>query len=387
MPLFLFIITFLVYSISNKGEGAGWNHFVVLADAFLHGHLFVATNLTELAFWDGHYFVVYPPMPAILLTPFVAIFGNSFYQPLLSITLGAVNVSLAYIVLKKLFGNKKIALWVSILYAFGTIQWYHAEVGSSWYVAHIVALFFLWFSILEMVTYKRLFLIGLFIGAAYLSRLPAILALVFVPIFLREKFLIGNNIRQINIKNLTFLISGLLPALIFNSLYNYLRFGRFDDFAYSLYLNSQSLAIKQSVFPYGFFSINYIPDRIKDILFSFPIFTTQPPFVLPNLYAMALYVVTPAFLLILFASFKKRLVYASLITIFVISIPSLIKGGNGFTQFGFRYSLDFLPFLLLLTSSGLENRFNIYSKFLIFLSICINLWGVIMISVLNKWQI
>lgn len=387
MPVFLFIITLLVYSISNKGEGTGWNHFVALADAFLHGHLFVATNLTELALWGGHYFVVYPPMPAILLIPFVAIFGTSFYQPILSIVLGAVNVSLAYIVLKKLFGNKKLALWVSILYAFGTIQWYHAEVGSSWYVAHIVALFFLWLSILEMVTRKRLFLIGFFIGAAYLSRLPTILAFVFVILFLREKFLIGNNIKQRNIRNLFIFLLGLLPALIFNSLYNYLRFGRFDDFAYSLYLSSQSLSIKQSIFPYGFFSINYIPDRIKDIFFSFPIFTTQPPFVLPNLYAMAIYVVTPAFLLILFASFKKRLVYASLITVFVISIPSLIKGGNGFTQFGFRYSLDFLPFLLLLTASGLENRFNIYSKSLILLSICINLWGVIMISVLNKWQI
>lgn len=324
-------------------------------------------------------------MPAILLMPFVAIFGNTFYQPTLSILLGAVNVSLAYIVLLKLFKDTKLSWLISILYAFGTIQWYHAEVGSSWYVAHIVALFFLWLSLLEFVTKQRLFLIGLFIGGAYLARLPTIVAVTFVLIFLREKFLSGKDIRQINFKNLISLILGLLPALTFNGLYNFLRFGQFGDIAYSLYLNSQSLAIKNSVFPHGFFSIYYLPERIKDIFLSFPIFSAHYPFVTPSLYAMALYVVTPAFFLILYASFKKRLVYSSLITVFIMSVPSLIKGGNGFTQFGFRYSLDFLPFLLILTASGLENRFNIYSKSLLVLSIIINLWGVIMISFLNKW--
>lgn len=387
ISIILFLVTFLVYLLSHRGEGASWNHFIFLADAFLHGHLYVANNLTELANWGGHYFVVYPPMPAILLMPFVAIFGTNFYQPLLSIVLGAVNVAVSYVVLLKLFKNEKLALWIGILYAFGTIQWYHAEVGSSWYVAHIVALFFLWLSLLETVTYQRLFLIALFIGAAYLARLPAILALVFVLIFLREKFLTGKSIRQANFKNLFLLILGLCPALIFNGLYNFLRFGRFDDYAYSLYLNSQSLDIRQSVFPHGFFSIYYIPERIKDIFLSFPIFTSQPPFIIPSLYVMALYIVTPAFFLILFASFKRRLVYTSLITVLIMSIPILMKGGNGFTQFGFRYSLDFLPYLLILTASGLKNRFNFYSKSLIILSILVNLWGVIMISFLNSWVI
>lgn len=385
VPIFLFIATLLVYSISHRGEGAQWNHFVYLADAFLHGHLYVAKALTELAPWGNHYFVVYPPMPAILLMPFVTIFGNTFHQPILSILLGAVNILLAYIVLFKLFRNSQLSWWISILYAFGTIQWYHAEVGSSWYIAHIVALFFLWLSLLELVTKQRLFLIGLLIGGAYLARLPTILAVTFVLIFLREKFLSGNNIKQVRFKNLFLLIAGLLPAFIFNSLYNFLRFGRFDDYAYSLYLESQSLTIQQSVFPHGFFSIYYIPERIKDIFLSFPVFISNPPFIIPSLYAMALYIVTPAFLLILFASFKKRLVYASLLAVLMISIPILMKGGNGFTQFGFRYSLDFLPFLLILTASGLKNRFSLYSKLLIILSILINLWGVIMISLLNIW--
>lgn len=386
VAIFLFSMTLLVYLISHRGEGAQWNHFIYLADAFLHGRLDIPNILTELAPWNDHYFVVYPPMPAIILMPFVAIFGINFYQPILSILLGAINVSLSYIVLVKLFKNDRLALWISILYAFGTIQWYHAEVGSSWYIAHIVALFFLWLSLWEIATKQRLFLIGLLIGMAYLARLPTILALTFVPLFLREKFLAG-SISKVKIKNLFIFILGLSLALIFNSLYNFLRFGRFDDFAYSLYLQSQSLNIKQSVFPHGFFSLYYIPERIKDIFFSFPIFMDRPPFVIPYLYAMAIYIVTPAFFLILFASFKKRLVYSASITVLAILIPILMKGGNGFTQFGFRYSMDFLPFLLFLTASGLQNQFRWWAKLLIILSILINLWGVVMISFLNKWVI
>jgi len=374
--ILLFIFTLLVYSISHRGEGAQWNHFIYLADAFLHGRLYVVNNLTELAYWNNHYFVVYPPMPAILLMPFVAVFGTTFYQPIISILLGAANVSLSYLVLVKFFKKNQLALWVSVLYAFGTIQWYHAEVGSSWYVAHIVALFFLWLSLLELVTKQRLFLIGLLIGGAYLARLPTILAIVFVLIFL-----------QINFRNLFLLILGLLPALIFNGLYNLLRFGKLNDYAYSLYLDSQSLAIKQLIFPHGFFSVYYLPDRIKDIFLSFPIFTNHPPFIIPSLYAMALYIVTPAFFLILFASFKKKLVYSSLIAVLAILVISLIKGGNGFTQFGFRYSLDFLPFLLIITTSGINNKFTWWAKLLIILSIFVNLWGVIMISFLNIWTI
>ncbi len=50
-----------------------------LADAFLHGHIYLTDHpswLSELIPRDGVYYVPYPPMPAILLMPLVAIFGT-----------------------------------------------------------------------------------------------------------------------------------------------------------------------------------------------------------------------------------------------------------------------------------------------------------------------
>lgn len=381
--IILFLITLAVYGISSRGEGANWNYFTLLSDAFLNGRLHLLTNppwLNELISYGGKYYVVYPPMPAILMMPFTAIFGQNFYQPAFSILLGAVNVFLAYFVFLKIFKDRKLSVWMGVLYSFGTMQWYHAEVGSAWYLAHITALFFLWLMLWEIFTRQRLFLIGLFIGGAYLSRLPAALSIVFVLLYLHERF-IDIKGKKILFKNLLLLGLGLVPFILFNFAYNYLRFGVIYDIAYSL------LPIfNEPWYRYGLFNIRYIPVHLKEIFAALPKITSDFPYIVPSLNVMALWLVTPVFLLIPLAKFKKKIIWASLVSVLVMSIPGLAHGENGFTQFGFRFALDYLPFLLIITASAFENRLNLWAKGLIILSILINLWGVLMISFIHRWQ-
>lgn len=379
----LFSLAMSVYIFSHRGEGAHFNYFVLMADSFLHGRLNMINPppwLNEMVSWEGLYYSVFPPMPAFLVTPFVAIFGVGFYQPFLSWLLGSANVVLAYLVFSKLF-RQKISFWMSILYGFGTIQWYHTEVGSAWYVAHISAMFFLWLMLLEVFTRQRLFLIGLFIGAAYLSRIPTILSIMFVFIFLQAKLFNFTGKRlKIFPKSITRLTLGVLPAIIINFFFNYLRYGVIYDKGYALLP-----VFNEPWYEYGLINIRYIPIHLKEVLFEMPYFIPQFPFIIPNLFAMAIWLITPAYFLIMFANFKKRIYLAVLIAIIAIFIPDLMHGGNGFSQFGYRHTLDFLPFLLILVGSGLESKFNIWSKLLIICSILINLWGVIMISFLKIW--
>ncbi len=391
-PIGLFFVTFIIYYFSHHTHlDDFFNYYVLLANGFLNGHLYVSSHpswLNELVFWNNHYYVIYPPMPAILLIPEVLLFGANFSQPLLSMCLGATNVGLSYLVFKKLFQKNNLALWMAILNGFGTIQFYQAEVGSAWYLAHIVALLFIWLSLLEVFTRQRLWLIGLLIGGAYLARLPTILVIIFPLLFLQEKFIsLDTKHPKVYVKPLLSLGIGVLIAVLINWLYNYLRFGTISDFAYTIYLNSQSPEIIQNWFRHGFFSVYYLPERLKDIFLSLPVFISSPPFVIPSMYVMAIWFTTPALFLILCASFKKRLVWTSLLTALVVAIPSLIKGGNGFSQFGYRYSLDFLPFLLIMVASGFNNRNNFFTKALLVLSILINIWGIIMIEFLNLWRI
>lgn len=382
--IILGLFTLVVYFLSSQGEGKYWNYFILLADAFLHGRLNVIDHsdwLNELIVWQGKYYVVYPPMPGVLLMPFVAIFGKNFPQPTLSILLGAVNVSLSYLVLIKFFQRRSIVFWTSILYAFGTMQWYHTEVGSAWYLAHIITLFFLWIMLWEVSTKQRLFLIGLLIGFAYLARLPAILSIFFIFFYLHKKF-IDLSKGQIFFKNFVLLGLGLLPSFVLNFLYNYLRFGVIYDITYSL------LPIfNESWYKYGLFSIRYIPIHLWEVFTALPKFVPNFPFMIPSINVMAFWFVTPAFVLIPFAKFKDKLVCSSFLTVIIMALPGLTHGSNGFSQFGFRFALDFMPFLLLLTASGMRNRLTIWIKALIILSILINLWGVIMISFLKIWVI
>lgn len=376
----LFLLTFLIYLFSSRGEGSQWNHFVVLADAFLHGHLYVTNTLTELVNVDNRYYVVYPPMPSFFLIPFVYFFGTDFYQPILSIILGSVNTILAYLLFFRLFRKNNLAIWITILYAFETMQWYHAEVGSSWYVGHIVALFFLWLALLEFFTKKRFFVIGLLIGFAYLSRLPAILACSFILIYSFQDF-VDIRVKKVKFKNIALFTSGLLISVLLNFTYNFLRYGTVLDQGYVL------LPIfNEPWYQNGLFSIRNIPVHLQEIFTAMPVFSDKFPYLIPSVRVMALWFITPAFILIFFTKFKEKLIYTAAITVLIMCLPSLMHGGNGSTQFGFRYALDYLPFLLILTASGFERlETSNWPRVLVILSIVVNLWGVLMISSFNIW--
>ncbi len=385
IALLLFAVTFIIYSVSNFGRDTPYNYFMLLADAFLHGRLNILQNLpwlNELVNWQGRYYVVFPPMPAILLIPFVYVFGVSFPQPLASVLFGSLSVAVSYFVFLNFFRNKEIAIWSSILFAFGTIYWFHTEVGSAWYFAQILSNLFLWIMLYEVSTRKRLFLIGLFIGAAYLSRLPTIFAAIFPLLYLHEKFFNfhNNKLTGFNWKNICLYVLGIILALLLDFSYNYFRFGVIYDIAYQLLP-----VFNEPWYRYGLVNWRYIPVHLNEMLTAMPKFINYPPFVIPSMFAMAVWFTTPAFVLAIFAKFRTKIAYVSAISAIFIALPSLMHGGNGFTQFGYRHTLDYLPFLLLLTASGMGDRVRWWMKALIVLSVLVNLWGVIMISFFNIW--
>jgi hypothetical protein len=124
------LFSFVVFALS-KGPPLGQNHFVYLADAFLHGRLSVSgggTVLAEIVHLKGNYFVVYPPMPAIILMPFVAVFGTSVDQSLMSIILASLAVSVIWLMLKKTGVKGSKVLWLTALFGFGTCFWYTAAI-------------------------------------------------------------------------------------------------------------------------------------------------------------------------------------------------------------------------------------------------------------------
>ena len=90
------------------------------------------------------------------------------------------------------------------------------------------------------------------------------------------------------------------------------------------------------------------------------------------------------------SGFKDRLVIACWAAIIPIALNNFLFAATGWAQFGYRYGLDFYPFLFLLVVKVVGNQLRWYHMALIVVSIVINLWGVLWIyqfdpAHLNDW--
>ena len=146
--LYLFLLAFLVYLYSNNGQYMRFNYYTHLAFSFLHGSLSVDNPpvwLTELAHVNGQNYVRFGVAPGLVLMPFVAFFGMDTNEAIVSLLLGALDVALMWWVLGKVVRNQKVRLAGTVLFGFGSVFWFHASYGNSWYFAHVVTTLFLLF--------------------------------------------------------------------------------------------------------------------------------------------------------------------------------------------------------------------------------------------------
>lgn len=374
--LILASVALLIFLLS-KGPPPGQNHFVYLADAFLHGRLSVTgggTILAEIVPFNGNYFVVYPPMPAVLLLPFVAFFGTNFDQGLMSVFLACFCVAAIWLMLKKTGVNGKKALWLTALFGFGTCFWFIASVGSSWYIEHVVAVLFLTLAIILALFKKSSFFTGLFLGFAFLSRLPVVLSFPFFLLLIYDQ----NNAWKPRLKQAAYFLLGLGILIVVYELYNFGRWGVFSDIGYNIIPGIQ----QDPYFTQGIFNLSYIPRNVYAIFFQGPILLNNFPYFEPNWMGLGLFFTTPAFIYFFKGPWNKLSKYAALAVACIL--PILITHGTvGFTQFGYRFSLDFTPFLMLLAAKGMRENLGWEEKALIILSILVNLWGVVSIIKFN----
>jgi len=379
LPYKLLIIALasLFVFLLSKGPPPGQNHFVYLADAFLHGHLGVSGGgaaLAEIVPYNGNFYVVYPPMPAVLLMPLVAVFGTSFDQSLLSVFLAAACVALTWFMLKKVGSNGNKALWLGALFGFGTCFWFIASVGSSWYIEHVVAVFFLTLAIILALYKKSPFFSGLLLGFAFLSRLPVVLSFPFFLFLIYEQ----NSSWKPRLKQIAYFAVGLGVLVGVYELYNFGRWGVFSDLGYTLIPGIQ----QDPYFTQGIFNLSYIPRHIYAIFFQGPILLDKFPYFEPNWMGLGLFFTTPAFIYIFKGPWNRLSKYAALAVACIL--PVLITHGTvGFTQFGYRFSLDFTPFLMILAAKGMRTNLGREEKALIILSVLVNLWGVVSIVKFN----
>lgn len=387
--LLIVAMVFGVYFWSGRGVQTRYDFFVPLAESFLQGKIYVENMRYELHEMvskteietgiyqepvDGvrdKYYVIFPPLPAVILMPFVAIWGEETNQSLVSILIAAIGMYLACRVFLAMKLKRNTVRWLTVLYGFGSSLWYHAVVGSAWYFASVCALIFLWLAVLWTLEKKGLWLVGAVVGLAYLCRYNLILTTPFFLYMTRERW--SGKRKEIVWKEGGKLLVGIGLALLISFGYNFVRYGRIDHFGYKI-LESRSYNLKNE-YSQGSYSLSYVGRHLRAAGWSFPQMREDFPYFVPNMKSMALWIVFPAILLVLGASRKSRLVQGCTFGIILLLPSTILHGGVGASQFGYRYILDYLPFIFLLIGEGIRQRFLWWQKGIMIMSILVNMWG------------
>jgi hypothetical protein len=344
-------------------------HYAWLADAFLHGRLDIdrqaAPELTELVPEKGKYYVVYPPQPAVLLMPFVALFGPTFPTGFVSIAAAALCGALTYLMLRRLSFDWRVSAAVTTTFVFGTCYWYVALRGSSWYLAHVFGVLFLTGALVETFAERpRAWLIGLLIGAAALSRMPVVLTVPFFLIVLLRH-------RQTDWPRALMLLAGVGAFLGANMLYNFARYATVLDVGYVKIPG----VLVEPWYSEGIIHWSYLPRNLHLLLFQEPLLTRDFPYFRPSLFGMSLFITTPAYFLMFLAPARRAWTWLVAGTALLAMLPGLMHGWPGGSQIGYRFSLDAAPFLSVLTALGMRHGVTPRVLLLVGLSIVSAVWG------------
>ncbi len=341
------VVSTLIYYATTSPKPQSLDYFNRLADAFLHGRYW----LTEAPSWlnelipagGGRWLVPYPPMPAILAMPFVAVFGPGFPAQIYSSIYAGLAVGLVYLALGRLGLplRTRDRLALTAVFAFGTVFWFVSISGSAWYFAHVAAVLFLTGSLLCALSGRPAWLAGMLLGFAALSRLPTGLALPLVAAAqigmpgLRALRTIDR--RMVLRTGLVFACGLALPAAIY-VWFNEVRWGSLLD---ESYVRIPGVLQDPIYSKHGILSVWYIPRNLYAILFRSWNYVDDPPFLQPSWWGLGLFLTTPLYLWLLKARIRAPLVAWSALAVALIAVPIVTHGNVGITQFGYRFSLDF----------------------------------------------
>jgi hypothetical protein len=460
--LFFVTLALGIYVFSDPARSGWYNHFVWQSDAFIHGRFGIAYPVVDGPFINGYFqdimalpstpgapsygLLPFPPLPAVLLMPFVALFGMATDAQLFGAVLGAINVGLAWRLTTRLTESRSAAFLATLFFAFGTVHWYAAIISTTWFLAHVVAVTFLMLGVTLALDAERReqvrrvmrlgaaggsgqagalnplaqtfeqkslfvswgrrlfgqidglqFMAGFVFGLAALSRLTIIFG---APFFL----FVGGGGSYFK-RALSAGLGAAIPVALIG-LYNLLSTGHVFNPVYEFLFQQQfhGLGYAPSEEFYGQREWGpenplYVPLNAV-IMFLWPpdlmpamdaCATTgrtllgSCPIAVPSKFGMSILLTSPAFLLIPFiaaVAWRQRVVLGSLLAVVAIGVVNLAHFSQGWVQFGYRFSLDFAPFALVLVTLGIawigarRKGFAYVAVPLVVLSILVNAWGV-----------
>jgi hypothetical protein len=442
--------------LATQGERF-YDHFVWQASAFLEGQAAIRYPVGGTATSYGNAFfqdvlpvvssdgaprglIPFPPLPALILVPFVALWGLAADDQTIFTTLAALDVALCWWMIGRLRIRPVARLATTLFFAVGTVFWYTAQLATTWYQAHIVAVGLAMLAVglaigndplaqadepgLDGVSGveglpaspparhrfavdRRQFIVGLLFGLAATARLTTLVA---APFFLlvgpggswwRRGWSAGLGAAIPVGALLAYNIA--VTGQVFHPAYDHLY--QLEARAYVAldyhpewsaedprYL-AQNLGIMFLSTP------EILPERLRDTLGTIDeplctapgaqrgLFDPDCPLALPRDVGMSILLTSPAFLLmipVLRRYGRSRLVTGAALAVLLVVLLDLMHFSQGWVQFGYRFSNDAVPFALPLVALGIDRMADGTRRWamplamaLVVVSIAVNAWGVV----------
>ncbi len=356
------------------------------------------------------HYVSFPAVPSILMLPSALISGRAGNDVIPTLLIAALILPLTLLMLRRLAeaGLSKRTqtedLWLVAMLAFGSVLLFSAIQGKVWFTAHVVgvalALVYAWASIEA----RRPIVAGIALGLAALTRTS--MAFMF-PLFIYEVWRMAARTTAQEIPpnasgsmNLRAgrkamlhairrpLIEFAIPVLVLaiaGVIYNWVRFGSPTEFGHT-YLalgNHEPVRQQEQIEQFGLASYHYLARNLSVALTLLPDLLPRSPYIQISGHGLALWITTPALLLLLWPRDKGPLHRVLWLTTLFVALPSLLYMNSGWVQFGYRFSLDYMVFLVMLLAIG-GRPLGKVAKTLIVVGVIVNLFGAYSFD--REWQ-
>ena len=358
-----------------------WDSYSLQAISWLSGRLDMGKNYEwlELAVYNGKYYLSFPPLPSVVMLPFVLLFGEKTPSNLVSALYGIFTAMIAYKILKKAGMKRGGAVFFAIAYVWGSNMLWLSTSGGVWFLAQGLNMLLLTACVyfaqqkMQMAAYA---MAALAVGCRPFSVcmfLPLMAYFYMVDKDRPRADRIGGQIRHL-----------IIPAFIAlcYMLYNYVRFGNVLEFGHN-YLPEFTESEK------GQFSLSYILPNLYNLLLRPVTLRADLTLEYPLFDGFMFYIANPMFLIWFAAVVKdvlqKRLDAVRLCIVIAVLIELLLLCAHktlGGWQFGARYTVDMLPMALMYLLLKKDEPGGI-SAFIMAAGMMFNLYGALAMTMLH----
>jgi hypothetical protein len=350
----------------------------------------------DWAEYQGHWYVVFPPLPALMILPAVAIWKDAVWDRLYWALFAGLGPALLYVLLR--FLREQVGsgrrpredLTLTALFAFGSAYYYASVQGTVWFAAHVVAAPLTALYVLFAVGARRPLWAGLVLGMAFMTRASTIFLL---PLFLIEALSAARPadatgpadpesiygralhfLRQVDaraaLRSLALFALPLAAIFALRCALNYHRFG--DPFE----VGYRFLRIRWSgrIDRWGLFNYHYLAKNLAVFLAALPWLSAEAPYLRISRHGLALWVTTPNYLWVLWPKRVRVLMVSLSAAALLTALVVLLYQNSGWIQFGYRFSLDYSVLLVALLALG-GRRLGVGFHALLIFACAINLFG------------